>query len=108
MWLRGARGDSALLVGGGVEQDPAQDPGEFVTEGVRAPTSPITAIPFSHAVPHQCAYRPADVARREDGGRDDGGWWVSLGHKGDVRGDVCVEREGGEGGCKVGCGGLSN
>ena len=40
VWLRGARGDSALLVGGGVEQDPAQEPGEFVTEGVRAPTRP--------------------------------------------------------------------
>ena len=51
VWLRGARGDSALLVGGGVEQDPAQEPGEFVTEGVRAPTPPITANPFSHAVP---------------------------------------------------------
>ena len=40
VWLRGARGDSALLVGGGVEQDPAQEPGEFVTEGVRAPPRP--------------------------------------------------------------------
>ena len=74
MWLRGARGDGARLVGGGVDQDPAQEPGEFVTEGVGAifPHSAHNRHPLPPRRPLQCAYRPADAARREDGGRDDG------------------------------------
>ena len=111
VWLRGARGDGARLVGGGVDQDPAQEPGEFVTEGVGAifPHSAHNCHPLiSLAAPSsariarltQLVVKMADTMTV--------GWWVSLGQVGDVRGDVCVEREGGEGGCEVGCGGLSN
>ena len=96
-----ACGDGARLAGSGVEQseeDAAHEPGKFVTEGVEEifPPSPS-------ASPPPPVRSLADVGRDDAHAAPDGGamtvGWVSLGHKGNVHGDVCVQRGGiGEGG----------